>query len=356
MAIYILVFSLSSLLLYFSRSKKKKDNIILIIVALSLPILLAGFRGIDVGTDTAHYLALYNSIKSMGFFVLFVEPSFYIISQIAIIFGSFQGVLVIYQLLTVLFIYKFAKKYDGKIALWLVFLLYYFIFYNASLNIMRQCLAMSYFIYTTTFLKAGKTKKYFIFSIIGILIHSTEILAAIIYFIIFKISFSHSRKRIIHILTFILTLFILLISFNLILNSIESVNLDFIDSKVVAYTQSDSKVNTIYILSSAFMFLIMLLSYHYKVMSKSNIYLLCCVISCEFAFTLLGSYNVVFSRVGLYFTALYLYFIPLFCKSIKAPSGQRTIIQLMTISFFFFYWLWIIGINNSNHTIPYSFA
>lgn len=217
MEIYLISFILSSLLLYISTKIQKKKVLrkIIVIIAIIIPCLLAGMRDITIGTDVRVYVEnMFNCAKhsnnlseylssgwSIGWRIRRVfeyEYGFSILVYIITkIFGNMQSVLFTIQLFTILPVYLGLKKFkelDDKI--WLSMLIYYFVFFCLSLNIMRQMIGISIVFYAFCMLYNEKNKDlYFLFLIfIGVLFHATSILGIIIY-IIYKMVDRQERKN-----------------------------------------------------------------------------------------------------------------------------------------------------------------
>lgn len=154
MSVYICGFIASIILLALSDKIVKKQRWGLVVPALLIPCLIAGLRASSIGTDTEGYLvpmtkaALFadNYKEYMdsswyriwrNLFVRDYEYGFsFIVYLFAKMFKSVVAVQFVVQLLTVLPIYFAACK--TKYKTWICMAVYYFIFFNTSLNMMRQ--------------------------------------------------------------------------------------------------------------------------------------------------------------------------------------------------------------------------
>lgn len=133
-------------------AKKKYTKFVLYMISIMLPVFLAAYRAVDVGTDIKTYVQpSYIMALRIDSFVDFIKSNFYV-SDILFnfvvyfctkYFNSLQVVLGAIQLIISIPVYIFiGRKVDEKqrgIAL----LTYYFIFFGLGLNIMRQSMAMS---------------------------------------------------------------------------------------------------------------------------------------------------------------------------------------------------------------------
>lgn len=354
MFLYLLVFFLSSFFFYLGQNYSKYKKFFYSL-ALVIPIILATFRGIDVGTDTIHYKEIYDILNYENGYIPIVEPLFYIITKIAKLFNSFSFVLFCYQALTICFIFIFTISYDKFLKISFIFLLYYLLFYNASLNIMRQITAAAYLLYISKYLINDNNKTLFsLLSIFGVFIHSTELIGAFFYLIIYSIVHAKSKYKKLYIVFYVVSLFSFSIFLYGFLKFIEIYGGDFLGGKASAYQDENAHVSISFIALTIFMFILWMLSKSYTRISEPKRNLLFMFIITDLFFSVMGSYNTVFSRFNIYFTIYYIYYIPLFCKTLIANQYNRRLTTLASICFCVIYWYWIIVENNSNQTIPYS--
>lgn len=193
MLIYVFTFLFSAFLLYCSdyieNKYLKKCTICL---ALLVPALLAGVRSSSIGTDVETYaISYFNEAHASSSFAEFFtihnssllsEPLYYLSTYaLARVFDDYHWALFMYQLITVCFGY-FGMKRCKKIfntPIYLGMLIYYLMLYNYSLNIIRQCIAVSIVFYAITLLFEKKYKRYFVFTLIAIGFHTSAIIALV---------------------------------------------------------------------------------------------------------------------------------------------------------------------------------
>ena len=202
LTIYLITFLASAVFFYSeSRINRERYKIILIVFGLLLPCFLAGTRAETIGVDTAGYaqpmfsLAVQsdsyqeyvNSEWSRSWLVRSpsdIEVGFtlmvYVIAKIS---GSLQLLLGITQALTVVPIYiclrKQAKGYE-----WLGMLAYYFLFYNMTLNMMRQWIAISFLLLGYAYLIGNKPLVTFILGLCAVFFHKTALIGLLPYIVI----------------------------------------------------------------------------------------------------------------------------------------------------------------------------
>lgn len=356
MLIYLGAFILSFLFLKIGQQYQLK---VFTYIGLIIPIVIAGFRGINVGTDTSNYYDLYSIFEHENKYLPIVEPLFFIITKIAIAFNSFCIVLIIYETICIVFLYYAIKKVSSKIIIstaW-VLLLYYLIAFNPSLNTMRQYAAMSYFLYITSFLFNKRYKLYIILSMIGIMLHSTIFVCSGIVLIIYKISIlNNQKKKLTYTIGYIFSLLSMIIMLQFILVKLSSMGFDLISGKAESYQSNEAHIQSSYIVLTTFMlFVTSILKYYSKIPSLYIHFMMLTIIT-DLAFTLLGAYNIVFSRFANYFSIFYILYIPIAFKTIRIKQSQKKFFKLSCLSVFLIFWIWSIAINNSGATIPYSFS
>lgn len=352
MFLYTVVFIISSVCIYFGSNKLDSKKIY-IFIGVTFPILVAGLRGLDVGTDTKNYLVLYETVKSVNGYLPIVEPFYFIVGKIGAIFNMYPVVLIIYQGLTVFFLYLFSIRSGLRSKMWVIFFLYFMILFNPSLNIMRQCLAVTYLLFIFSFLWKREYLKYFLYGLLGCTFHSSIIVGLIFYYIIYKLVNSPIRFRTINILFYFLGCCILIIIFPFILSLISTWGGEMIGNKAEIYQKNAAYVSWTYLGMSFFMLMIYMIVSHYSLLKRDLSDSLLLFIITEFYFSILGSYNAVFSRFTIYFTAGYIYFIPKILECYRIPKNQKRVLSTIIILFFYIYWFWIIIYNKSNETIPY---
>lgn len=352
MGAYVTLFLLSCLLLYLGQRNLKCAKAFLFL-GLILPILMAGLRGIDVGTDTKNYKVLFDTIATVSGYLPIVEPFFYIVCKIGLIFHSYSFVLFIYQALSVVFIYKYTLDLRTNSQLWFIFLLYFLLLFNPSLNIMRQCLAVCYLLYISTLLWKHRLVKFCILGILGMVLHTSIIVAIVLYLFIFKIAYNKSKYRQQYIIIYTISCIGIVLFFPKLLEYLGNIIGGYVGSKVVSYKSINAYISISNIMMSLFMIWIYYLANKFSSISRKVNTVLLLVVFTELSFYVLAMYNVVFSRFGLFFSVYYIYYIPLFCSKVRTKINQKKIIYLVNIIFFFFYWYWSIIVNESNRTVPY---
>ena len=193
--IYLLCFAFSIFFCYlgYKNENKKISNRIFSILAILIPAILAGLRDTSIGTDVEVYLTVahklaqnyndffeYCSILDLEF--LYKAMVFFVTK----IFGSINMVMFIQHFIICTLFFIGAKNFKEKANPIITFSLFLLMYYNISLNIMRQFMAMSIVFYAYKFVKEEKFLKYLFYVLLATLFHSSAIISLVIY-LLYKI-------------------------------------------------------------------------------------------------------------------------------------------------------------------------
>lgn len=161
--------------------------------------LLAGLRSENIGTDIQTYTKpIYTAAKSANSFSDYLTSSWYalwrykyvgefeigfttLIYIVTKIFNSFFAVLFSIEFFIIVPIYFALKKLKRKVNIPFGMLVFCLMFYNVTLNIMRQWIAMAFVLYAFSCITAKEKKRAILSIIIGMLFHISAIISVPIY-------------------------------------------------------------------------------------------------------------------------------------------------------------------------------
>jgi len=159
--IYVAMFIVSVLCLQWSsKSIRKVGKEILFWIAVALPVLMATFRSNDVGIDVNIYIRPYSVLAQNEAFASYmvamlsqqVEVGYAIVNYVGAHIGGLQGSFFLIELLVILPVYfRISKEKD--INVWLAAFIYLCLFYNMSLNIARQSIALSIVFFSLKYIR-----------------------------------------------------------------------------------------------------------------------------------------------------------------------------------------------------------
>lgn len=189
---YIITFVISLLLLHISeKAQKKSIKRIFVAMALLLPSCLAGIRDFTIGWDVLLYgkgwferACEYNSLiifldkaneYSVGIGYAFIN---YCVSRVT---HNFHVFLFVYQLIQLCIVYYTVKPLKKEISLTFAFFVYFFSYYNLSLNILRQIMAIMIVFFGYRFILNHKPIKFVLTIIVAYTFHNTAIVGLVLY-------------------------------------------------------------------------------------------------------------------------------------------------------------------------------
>lgn len=358
--IYLIVFFLSAVAAYFCEKNyhagKKRTSITWGIVAILLPSLLAAFRMEGVGTDTLYYVKRnfhcailsdtfqeFNHYFSLEFLynaLVFIVSRF--TNNIHVLYFFIQGIIMF-------FVFRACYDERDNSPIWFSYLLFLLLYYNRSLNMIRQSLALAIVLYAFKYVKKKQLLKYIFFIFIASLFHKTALLAIIIYFLTRIIE---GRK------SFLFKLFILLFGFLFLVGYQEImfmlINLGIVPNKFLFYViGSESNLLLIELFRKIlFIAIFILFGKSLKRNSKENgIFMY--FMGLDIILYLVGLYANYAQRISYYLGYFDIFLIsrlPNCCKN-KVTRNQ---IYVLLILFFLAYWYIYYKYLGYDATFPYA--
>lgn len=177
----IFVFIIIITVLTYRKKPTKKTTAISFLLLFILFFTFAAFRDFSVGNDTQEYKRIFDEVSKTTSINAAIsstryEPGYivynYIISRFT---DNFQIVLIfnsaIYIFASLWFIRKYSNSFNKAALLFFTFGLYYI-----TMNIARQCIAISLFLFAVPYLTNKKYFKYILLISLATLFHSTSII------------------------------------------------------------------------------------------------------------------------------------------------------------------------------------
>jgi len=368
MIYYIICFISSLFLLWFGQKIKRRQcepfRWLVYGVALLIPATLAGLRDWSVGTDVLHYgypifkeactiphiegfSTMYNNWIGTGYLWLN-----FALSQVT---HNFNAMLFLIMFIEIIFVFLAIYQWRDKFPIWLGMLVFYAFFFNTSLNIMRQCLALSIAFFGLKYIFERKFLFFAFWVFLGNLFH-VSVLIVLAYYPLFWYANKYTSKKSVFLLSIILLSLIIFSNqiFIPLLYSMSDIitNADTI-ANYLAYVEKDGSgyKNFIY-----FAFLFILFLYKRKIILENypsiGHFL-------EIAIIIIAVSQLMTFVAGEW--ALRFIMIPnwLLCFSIPVvfysytKTFPRIIINLAVIFYCFFYWYYIVIYLGFNETQDY---
>ena len=188
--IYFVCFIASAIAAYFAnKTSDRKRFLLLSVISVLITILLAGLRDYEVGIDTINYLSKKRywlgaiSAESLGAYMKYYmgigygEPLFALLCGfVAQTFGNYSVFLLLVHAIIVSGVYIGAYRFRKIANPAFVLLLFYLVFYNHSLNIMRQYMAMAIVFAALADVPRKKYIRYSVAVIFAAMFHTSALL------------------------------------------------------------------------------------------------------------------------------------------------------------------------------------
>lgn len=364
MLAYIICFIITTLIIALSENNfkrnRKKTATFLGISAVVILSVFAGIRDYSVGTDINFYILpgyrearnfLDNYFNLLKYDAYQLEATFLFFEYVsAKVFHSPHFVMFVISLITNSFAYAGMKNQHNYINIPLSWLAYCLIFFNISLNLMRQSISVAIVFYMFSLKDKLNWKKAFFLTLIATLFHISGIFGFLLYFIYLLIS----RKNNIPNTRF--WAFLIFLSLPLIMPYAANImkNMGLLTGKFLVFVGNQGKpaVGNIIFRSIGFLsfFLFFLRTRKKNENTNTDSFLLYVGIM---NILLLLNNNLLFIRIGKYFEIFEVIYFPLGIKIYSQKKGQRLVIYILLVVLLVFYWYYLFIVLNTGSTYPY---
>ncbi len=362
MFIYIIVFFLSFFLSIIARKFYNKSNkfafVIFSLFSILVPAILAGLRTAEIGTDTKGYVAttFFYSTQFNSFFEWLNNSNIEILYSainyvVANMTNNINWLYFILEFIIICFVYAACFRFDkeNKNLFPFYYLTFLLLYYNRSLNMVRQSLALSIFLYSFSYLKEKKFVYYFIFFLLALGFHNSAILMIPIYFIYHFVKNNNKNAFFLFAILVFCSLFYEKIGLFLI-------NCGILNERLVLYF-TPSSVRTVLLIELAFntiVFLMGILFYKKLINENSDnkvllYFMLLCLVVYSLGFKF--SYS---QRLSYYFEYLNIFFIPQFINVSKNKYKLNIILKCMFVIALTIYSCVYYGFRKYDETVPYK--
>lgn len=354
--IYVCIFLISTFLIYlYEKCSNTKLKKIYAILAVVIPSILAGIRGMSVGTDIKVYIiknfdlaiqykSLLKYLSNFGDSYAYWTVS-YLVSRLT---KNVNAVLFIYQLIIMIFTFYVCKNNMKRCPVYLSYFTFLILFYNRSLNMSRQTIAIVIVLYALKYLEDKKYIKYIIWIVIASLFHFTALSA--IFILLIYIIIKSDKSRIFSSLIIILALVCLVFYEEIVIFLINIVHI--LPDKYLSYTVSNGYIK-VYEIALKILFMV-LISIYRDIISKDDKYnkffMYCLVIDIILYF--IGAISKYANRITYYFGYMSVIIYPQVYK-IAINKNQKKCMVIIYIALMCMYWAVYYGFFNNDQTLPY---
>lgn len=367
MWIYLILF-LSLYCYLFLIRKIRANYLVKEILSISglIPLsVLAALRDYSVGTDTWNYINMFNTYRGLTFTQAIERKadefcwSIYTwgISKISYSPRFFLGITVFIMLLN---IYIAVKMYDVNIRTEICVLIFLFFYFNPSLNLMRQCFAMSFLLISMVLFMNKKYLKSILVFVVSYYIHNSCMVGVI--FLIFWVLLNRKwGARILRYIFLIVPILVFALPYIIqFINALGIIPARYVNLYLVTL-QYDFSVGRLitYIFP---IFLVLKYSKQLVNADKRNIVWILAFILETIVYQMRDSQDVV-SRVVLTFSLanIFLFYSIYKLQYIEAVQNKQGIIiakkrwgmHTLTLLYCGVYWLYYYVLLGNHHTVPY---
>jgi len=327
-----------------------------------LPVLLGAFRGICVGYDTSYYAyPVFIAAREYSRFFDFIgylgiEPAFLLLEYVGSKYlHSFAFVLGVTQFIINYGFYKAIKKHYGDDDLAINMMIFYFFIYGATLNAIRQSIAVSLFLLAMTYYSEKKYVYAILLSLLAFMFHISSLII-LLFICLYSITDKKTVYKAVNTLIIVFSIF-----FNVFWKSIFTMTFSLIQifgnkySDYLIYGESGDRNETSII--CGIIALIIIICVNKKSESNWNRFL----ISTSLVFVCfqpIGERLSVAYRLLMYPQSFLIMIFPLSRNILKLRIGIKDsgwVINLGLFLLFFSIWYYSVIMNNSNSILPYTF-
>ena len=371
MIIYVIVFLMSVLFIHFAETYKvrKEIKLLFIIIALLLPSLLAGLRSYEIGSDTAGYGVYWfnQAIRFKDWFSFVKYAKGYSIdygyaSLLFIASRIGQDAHIFFFILSFLELsglYVIVKRNCPRNVISFSFLIFFLLYFNDSLNNMRQFPAVLIALYSYRFIKEKKFIPFLLTVILATFFHITAIFALLLYPVAWM-----ARNRFSKLNLLLITMIVLIacFSFEQLFNLINGfgINLDRYEHYIYNVDSGGKFIRLILFGGIWIIFLYNKKKYEKYLTNESDIFLFYATISMAFtSLMFMGISNFVI-RLSYYFDFFVMIYLPSIIKINKMKMTRDGKIYggisfIIVVALLLFYWIITYVIRNGAQTVPYKF-
>lgn len=365
--IYFILFTITSIIFFFAEKFFAKSCILFYLLsyfAIFLISFMAGVRENTIGTDILIYgidtfkVSYYfdNFLTGFQFIAHKSDFLFYTINYfISKITNNYAFLLFIIMFIQTCLVFHAFKKFVPVAPLWLTMLAYECFFYNLTLNLMRQGIAMAFTLWSMKFFDKEQLWKLILCVIIAFLLHKSSIVAYIVIFAIYLVRNRPEKEQYKILLIEIISAFLCVLIFGIILNYISSHIPILQKFSAYGYNSRFGKgVSTMDVGLRLFMIIILLVIKKYNLLQNKKLYITLMFLIADLAGQYLGIYAYFTTRIAYYFFLIEIpYFIDILFSA-KITKKTSLIVAFTFISFLTFYSFRFNILEGNNQTYPYK--
>lgn len=365
--LYLTLFAFTTILFYIAQKAYERSVLsfyLLAFVAIFALSFVAGARDNSIGTDISVYgTKVYNAASSdYGFWLSYNAVSgvselfYFVINRVCSwVCDSYGLSLFVQMFIQTLFVFLAMKRYMNKAPLWITMLLYQLYYYNLSLNLMRQGLAMAFVFWAFKYVEQRQLKRFIVCAVISYFFHKTGLIASIIMLAIYwATEQSEKRQRM---------LLVAAVGLSILGIYMFSLAIEYLSMAIPAFkhflayaegTHFKAGISTMDLLLRFSFFVVAFWFYDNKAYNRTEVNVLLFLLIVDTASLILGKYAYFTSRFAYYFLIIELPYIVAILQSGRMSKGTTFIANSLLIMFFLYYCIRFNYVEGNNSTYPYK--
>ena len=354
---YLICFGITYILAYMAEKllkDNKKIGKLFLFLSLFVVCFVAGVRNTNVGKDVGVYVkGLIKWFNEENIIVnpIVSEPLFNLLVYITNKIGNINFVLFAIEVCIAGPIYYWAYKNKDRFSISFIILVFLMTMFARSLNLMRQCIAISFLLLSVYFYEKNDKKLCIIFYIIAISFHYTAVIGFLCFVVqnILKNEKSTTKEKIIQFISILIVIILGLLFFENIVKLLPVKYSGYLNS-------SHANLNNVISFSSLlkkFFWIIIGLIVYFSTTKRDNVLLLSVIYLLIDLLLFFSSIKIKpAGRLGYYFLYIgYLNFFPIFIKKFK----QKKVITFLVTIVLFVLWYHMTVVNfKADATYPYT--
>lgn len=365
MFIYLITFALSYVLLRIGQNKKNKfQRKVCIIMALILPSILAGCRDYSIGTDVLIYGNRWFrfAVTSQQNFIEYIRWA--MASSIGAVYAGLNYFVAMFtenthwfyfflSLLTNSLVYKAVKDNDDLVDVPFAMLTYYILFYNQSLNLLRQSLAVAFGVCAFIYIRRQKKIPFIICTALAIFTHSSAIVIIAVYIVYIAINGKFGTIAKIGIL---IGAGISVIGFASITQIL--IQIGILSNRYEHYiydVQRGGGYVRLFLLCVPYLILLLFCTKKTEFEKEKNALVILLAMASLLSFLAFRLAHI--ARIAIYFDIYLVFSVPYIVQNCKYTirARRKNLNQLFLVCFMLAYWILVYVIRQGGETVPYIF-
>ncbi len=365
MLIYLITFFLSYVLLRIGQNKKNKlQRNVCIIMAILLPSILAGCRDFTIGTDVLIYGNRWfrYAVNSQQNFAGYVRWA--VAASIGAVYASINYFVAMFtenthwfyfflSAITNSLVYKAVKDNDDLIDVPFAMLTYYLLFYNQSLNLLRQSLAVAFGACAFIYIRKQKKISFIICAMLAMFTHSSAIVIMAIYIIYITINgkFGTIAK-----IGMLIGTVVSVVGFASITHFL--IQIGILSNRYEHYIydmQRGGGYVRLFLLCIPYLILIMFCTKKTEFEKEKNVLVIFLIMASMLSLLAFRLSHI--TRIANYFDIYLIFSIPYIAQNCRyeIKGWEKNLNQLFLVCLMLLYWILVYVIRQGGETVPYLF-